>query len=131
MTDTANSKGGNVITWFDIPAANFSRAVGFYEQLLGISMQREAMNGGDMAVFPYDPATAVSGSIMSGEHYKPSADGAVIYLNAHDALDAILAKVPKIGGRVLLDKTALPPGMGFFAHILDIEGNRVGLHGVK
>jgi uncharacterized protein len=27
-------------------------------------------------------------------------------------------------------KTALPPGMGFFAHIEDCEGNIVGLHGL-
>jgi predicted enzyme related to lactoylglutathione lyase len=31
---------------------------------------------------------------------------------------------------VVLDKTALPDGLGVFAHILDCEGNRVGLHAV-
>ena len=28
-------------------------------------------------------------------------------------------------------KTALPPGMGFFAHFVDSEGNRVGLHSLE
>jgi len=32
------------------------------------------------------------------------------------------------GGSVALPRTALPPGMGFFAHITDLDGNRVGLH---
>lgn len=27
-----------------------------------------------------------------------------------------------------LPRQALPPGMGFFAHITDLDGNRVGLH---
>ncbi len=127
----AKDKGGNVITWFEIPAANFPRAVNFYEQLFAVSLKREAMNGHEMGVFPYEPSMAISGCVMFGEHYKPGADGAVIYLNAGDEIDQLLLKVPSLGGRVLLEKTALPPGMGFFAHILDCEGNRVGLHGVK
>ena len=32
------------------------------------------------------------------------------------------------GGSVLVGKTALPPGMGSFAQIVDTEGNRIGLH---
>jgi uncharacterized protein len=127
----ATDKGGNVITWFEIPAANFSRALDFYEHLFAVSLRREAMNGHEMGVFPYDPSAAISGCVMFGAQYQPGADGAVIYLNAQDKIDAMLARVANIGGRVLLGKTALPPGMGFFAHILDSEGNRVGLHGVK
>ncbi len=127
----AAATSGNVITWFEIPATDFSRAVGFYDGLFGISLKREVMGTDQMAMFPADPATAVSGCVMYGAHYKPSADGAVIYLNAHDQIDALLARVPSVGGQVLLGKTALPPGLGFFAHIFDTEGNRIGLHGVK
>jgi len=35
------------------------------------------------------------------------------------------------GGSVALPRTALPPGMGFFAHITDLDGNRVGLHALE
>jgi predicted enzyme related to lactoylglutathione lyase len=35
------------------------------------------------------------------------------------------------GGEIALPKTALPPGLGFFAHIIDSEGNRVGLHALQ
>src|ERR1700757_2306393 len=41
---------------------------------------------------------------------------------------AELPRVPKAGGEVLLPRTALPDGMGYFAQIRDTEGNRVGLH---
>lgn len=39
-----------------------------------------------------------------------------------------VAKVPAAGGKVVTPKTALPEGMGYFAHFVDSEGNRVGLH---
>jgi predicted enzyme related to lactoylglutathione lyase len=30
-----------------------------------------------------------------------------------------------------MPRIALPEGMGVFAHILDTEGNRIGLHAVR
>ena len=46
----------------------------------------------------------------------------------HPSLDAALARVQAAGGSVALPRQALPPGMGYFAHITDLDGNRVGLH---
>ena len=40
----------------------------------------------------------------------------------------------RLGARqcgIVVQKTALPPGMGFFAHVRDTEGNVVGLHALK
>ena len=124
-------KGKNVVVWFEIPAAKFLRAVVFYEKLFGVSLQQEKMGINEIAVFPYDQANAISGCVMSGPGYAPGKDGAVVYLNADAGVDAVLANVEGAGGEVLLGKTALPPGMGFFAHILDSEGNRVGVHSLK
>jgi hypothetical protein len=31
----------------------------------------------------------------------------------------------------VIPKTALPPGMGFYARIQDTEGNLVGLHAIS
>jgi uncharacterized protein len=124
-------KGKNVVVWFEIPAANFPRAVTFYEKLFGVSLKQEKMGSNEMAVFPYDQASAISGCVISGSSYTPGKDGAVVYLNADAGVDVVLAAAPGAGGQVLLGKTALPAGMGFFAHILDTEGNRVGLHSLK
>ena len=123
-------KDKNVVAWFEIPAAHFSRAVTFYEKIFGTTLKQEKMGANEMAVFPYDDANTISGCVISGAGYAPGKDGAVIYLNAIAGIDAVLAKVAAAGGKVSLGKTALPPGMGFFAHILDTEGNRVGLHSV-
>jgi predicted enzyme related to lactoylglutathione lyase len=58
----------------------------------------------------------------------PASGGTLIYLDASPSLDAALARALKAGGKVALPRQALPPGMGFFAHITDLDGNRVGLH---
>ncbi|MCA3020020.1 MAG: VOC family protein, partial [Rhodocyclaceae bacterium] len=53
----------SVVTWFEIPASNFERAVTFYEQLFGVSLIREKMGPSEMAVFPYDKGHAISGCV--------------------------------------------------------------------
>ena len=40
----------------------------------------------------------------------------------------MLARVVAEGGKIVEPKTALPPGMGHYAHFMDSEGNRIGLH---
>lgn len=117
------------INWFEIPALEIARAKAFYESVFGISMQETTMGPMQLAVFPYDRATATGGCLQQGPDCQPSRDGAVLYLNAGDSLDAVLARVEPAGGRILLARTELPPGMGAFAHIADTEGNRVGVHG--
>ena len=114
------------ITWFEIPAHDLERAVWFYESVLQQELRRETMGPTAMAVFPYqDPG--VGGALTHAPNLKPAADGSVIYLRTQ-RLAETLERVTRAGGRVVVDKTALPDGMGAFAHIVDCEGNRVGLH---
>jgi uncharacterized protein len=127
----SDAKRINIAVWFEIPATQMARAVKFYEQIFAVTLKSEKMGPAEMAVFPYDKETAISGCVMSAPGLKPSADGAVVYLNADPSLDAVLKRVAGAGGKVLLDKTALPPGMGYFAHIADTEGNRVGIHALS
>lgn len=56
------------------------------------------------------------------------AGGALVYLHAGTSLDAALQRVEDAGGQVLMGKVALPEGLGFMAHMRDVDGNRVGLH---
>ena len=116
---------GNAV-WFEIPSSDFERAVKFYEAVFQVTLRREKI-GGDMAVFPGD-APAVTGAIVSQAGYVPAANGAVVYLSAGNDLSPMLTRVVAEGGKVVEAKTALPPGMGHYAHFMDCEGNRVGLH---
>ncbi len=121
----------NAITWFEIPTTQLDRAQAFYEAVLGQAMQREAMGPSEGAVFAYDPeADGTGGALMMGPT-APQASagtGTLVYLDASPSLDAALERVVAQGGKVALPRQALPPGMGFFAHIHDLDGNRVGLH---
>jgi uncharacterized protein len=97
--------------------------------VLACTMRREPMGPSEGAVFPYDDESAgVGGALMAGPTAAPGAGGTLIYLDASPSLDAALVRVSAAGGSVALARQALPPGMGFFAHITDLDGNRVGLH---
>lgn len=114
------------ISWFEIPARDLERAVWFYESVLQQSLRRESMGPAAMAVFPYQEP-GIGGALTYAPNLTPAKDGSVIYLRTQQ-LDETLQRVTRAGGRVVLEKTALPDGMGAFAHIVDCEGNRVGLH---
>jgi uncharacterized protein len=116
---------GNAV-WFEIPASNFERAVKFYEAVFQVTLKRENI-GGEMAVFPGDD-NAVHGAVVSQDGYVPAANGAVVYLSAGVDLSPTLKRAVTAGGSVITPKTALPPGMGHYAHFGDSEGNRIGLH---
>jgi predicted enzyme related to lactoylglutathione lyase len=116
------------ITWFEIPAVDLDRAQRFYETVLASAMRREAIGGSQLAVFAADE-DGIAGCLQHAiEPVAPSAEGTRVYLDASPSLDAALARVAAAGGQVVSPKIALPPGMGYFAHIQDCEGNRVGLH---
>ena len=98
----------------------------FYETVLGISLIRENMLGAQMAIFP---ATArATGALMARPGVTPGTTGATIYLKAGADVAPALARVEAAGGKVLHPKTFIKEGWGYFAIILDTEGNAVGLH---
>jgi uncharacterized protein len=121
----------NAITWFEIPSLNLDQAQSFYEAVLNCKLRREAMGPSQGAVFPYENGEdGVGGAIMCGPSAPTrSSAGVQIYLDCGaDPLDQVLSRVRAAGGTVALPRQALPPGLGFFAHIHDLDGNRIGLH---
>ncbi|WP_109301357.1 VOC family protein [Aquimarina sp. AU474] len=115
------------VSIFEIPATDISRAVNFYQAILGINIEKMEFSGMEMGLFPYE-GQMVTGVIMKGEGYQPSADGVTIYLNGGDNLQVILDKVEKNGGKIIVPKTAHADESGFFALFLDTEGNKLGLN---
>ena len=120
----------SAIHWFEIPTTHLDAAQVFYEAVLQRPMRREAMGPSQGAVFAYDrEGHGVGGALMMGPTApRVAAGGVLIYLDAGDSLDAALERVVQAGGRIAVPRQALPPGMGFFAHIEDLDGNRIGLH---
>lgn len=119
----------NLINWFEIPATDFSRAVSFYEAILGLEIKEAEMFGSKMGFFPTD-GTNVSGAIVQGEDYQPSTDGVVAYLNGGDDLQPVLDKVESNNGKVIVPKTQISPEMGYFGMFIDSEGNKMAVHSI-
>jgi uncharacterized protein len=117
----------SVINWFDIPARDFDRAVRFYETVLACKLHQENMLGAQMAIFAAAPGEA-TGAIMAREGVTPGPGGTTIYLKAGADLAPALARVPAAGGQVVFPKTFIKEGFGYFAIMIDSEGNAVGLH---
>lgn len=117
----------NLINWFEIPAADFGRAVSFYKTLMNLDVHEMELFGTKMGFFPSNGRN-VSGAIVQGDDYKPSQQGATIYLNAGNDLSFMLGKVEKAGGTVIVPKTQISPEMGYFAMFIDTEGNKMALH---
>jgi len=119
----------SAITWFEIPTVNLAKAQAFYETVLACRLRPEDMGPSKGAVFPYDGEEAVGGALLCGPSAPtPGATGALIYLDASPSLDAAVDRALAAGASLACPRVALPPGMGFFAHIIDLDGNRVGLH---
>jgi uncharacterized protein len=120
----------NMISWFEIPASDFARAIGFYKGILEFEIQEMDMFGTKMGMLPSDGEN-VSGAIVHGEDYKPSSDGVTVYLNGGENLQVVLDKVDPNGGKVIVPKTQISQEMGYFAMFIDTEGNKVALHSMN
>jgi uncharacterized protein len=121
----------NVLNWFEIPVTDMDRAVKFYTVIFSYeSMYQMNMGGFDMAFFPME-GNGVGGALCKGEWYKPTPDGAIIYLNGNPDLDTPLSKVEAAGGKIIMPKKLITEEIGYMALFIDSEGNRVALHSNK
>ena len=119
-------EGQNMINWFEIPVSDFARAKKFYETIFEFEMDVTEMSGYQMAFFPND-GLGVSGAICYGEGYIPSGGGSLIYLNANLDLNLVLDRAVQAGGRIIVPKTLISQETGYYAFLVDTEGNRIAL----
>lgn len=118
----------SAVVWFELPAVDLDRAAAFYTAILDVPFDRvpempnSAMfNGGE---------NGPHGELTVGPGYVPSTEGTLVYLSAPNGVADALGRVAGAGGKVLLDRTAIGEH-GFVGHIIDTEGNRVGLHSME
>lgn len=130
MSQSTIAANHSAVTWFEIPTADFVRARRFYETILETTLREEPFGPARIAIFPY-ARPGVGGCLDEASASRPSSEGTVVYLDVNGRLDRSLELVEAAGGRIAAPKTALLPGMGFVAHIIDSEGNRVGLHAIS
>ncbi|MFW6224375.1 MAG: VOC family protein [Bacteroidota bacterium] len=114
----------NLISWVEIPANDFQRAVDFYSTILNTELQVFEGENEQMACFP-----GGEGAISKAEGYNPSKDGVIVSLNAGETMEHTLQKITENGGSILQPKTKIEAeGRGYFAVFMDSEGNKLGLY---
>ena len=118
----------HVASWFEIPVTDMQRAKNFYQTLLATTFKDETMYAYQLAIFAAEE-DAVGGMLVLGDEYQPSPTGAVVYFNGGEDLSVPLDRGLQNGATLILPKTAIHDGdCGYFALILDSEGNRIGLY---
>jgi uncharacterized protein len=117
----------HALNWFEIPVTNFNRAKAFYEAVIGHPIEKLEMGSTTMGFFSSDP-NAVGGAIVHDDSGTPSKQGTIVYLNGGDDLAPMLARVEGAGDSIVVHKTDIGGDFGCFAHFVDTEGNKVGLH---
>jgi len=121
-----NKFENNAITWFEIPTTDFERATKFYETMLDAKLR--AFPGPEPCnMFPIEQG-GVGGCIVQRPNQKPATNGTLVYLNVEGKLDASLKRAEKLGAPILVPRTEIPGGFGYYACVQDSEGNHVGLH---
>ena len=116
----------NRIVWVDIPVLKLDRAIRFYTAVMGSEVERVDYPGMSIGSFAHKDGEA-AGCLYLSDKVKPSADGPLVYLNAHGRIDEAIESVEPSGGKILQPKESIGP-YGFRAIFLDTEGNRVALH---
>lgn len=113
----------NVINWFELPVNDFSRARAFYENVLEISLTEMELDGFKSLTFPFDGLN-VSGALVKNQGADPN-QSTILYFNVGAKLSPAIERVKSNNGKIVIE--AMPIKSGIIAHVLDCEGNKIGL----
>ena len=118
--------------WIEIPVKNVERAAKFYEAVFQVKGSEVREFGGRRTVnLFFDETMAKPGiSLNQTTNFEPSDHGIFVYLDAGEDLTDALNRVEAAGGKILAGKTSMGAD-GFYAPILDTEGNQLALYSVK
>ena len=119
------------VVHFEIPGDDPEKLASFYGDLFGWQIQKVPMEGMDywmVGTVPSDQngmPTEPGG--INGGLYKRQAPGQmpINYVNV-ESIDDYVGKAKSLGATVSLEKMPIP-GMGYFAHLVDPQGNAFAL----
>ena len=116
----------DIVVWADIPVIDMQRAMEFYGHVTGKRVMMMPGTNDTVAVIGNpDESPGVSADLYLGG--TPSHDGARIFLGTNGDIDAMLARVPEGGGKVLKPKEFMGDMVGWVAWVEDSEGNLIGI----
>ena len=113
------------IIHFDLSADDLQRAKHFYEEMFGWKF--EQFPGGPQAYYLIDTSPGSTEKGLTGGMAKREKEGQkIINFIQVEAIDESIAKLEKLGGKVIEPKAYIPT-VGFIAGCEDTERNAIGL----
>ncbi|WP_025739902.1 VOC family protein [Aquimarina pacifica] len=116
----------NPIQWLEIATIDIERAKDFYSKVFHLEFQLLETPDSKMYMFGEPARPGSAGSLIQSADSKPSTDGTIIYFSCEDVATEA-GRVEEAGGKLIIPKTDIGE-FGFFAQLIDTEGNRIGLH---
>lgn len=129
------------ILWIEIPVSDLSRAVKFYENVLNTKLELTVLFGTQMALFDKDVFGMKSSLIQTENHHGSNGIKPIIYVDImNDTVDSVLEfggkviKNPSLlrqknrNGDVIIGTNLIDGQIGYYAEILDSEGNHMYLY---
>jgi len=120
------------IVHFEIPAKNVEKLKGFYEKVFGWKIVKSPPGMTDMEYWliqtvPTDEKGMLLRSGVNGGMYKKDMEEAtsVNYVAVAD-IEKAIKEAKKLGAKVITDKAEIPQ-IGWFAVLMDPEGNPIGM----
>ncbi|HML21724.1 MAG TPA: VOC family protein [Aggregatilinea sp.] len=120
------------VVWVEIPVKDLDRALKFYNTVFGLTASEVADDGvRRTVVLAYEHGTDKPGiSLNQTANFEPSDHGVYVYLDCGEDLVAPMGRVEAAGGKVLTEKTYMEDA-GYYASVLDSEGNLIGLYSAE
>ncbi|MDQ3189957.1 MAG: hypothetical protein M3Q58_00020 [Bacteroidota bacterium] len=132
-----------LVSWIEIPAIDFHRAVKFYSKVFRIDFTMEEFHNLPHAIFPANESPGVNGAIVETKMDQVLGNGPVLFFSTFD-MPSTLDLIENNGGKVLqhktliknttkegevtIPKTLIDGNVGYFAYFKDSEGNKMGLY---
>jgi predicted enzyme related to lactoylglutathione lyase len=111
----------HAIVHIEIASSTPAETAKFYGELFNWKLTHDEQ----FDYWMFDSGTRQGGGFVKPDGQTYKIGDVVVYISTDD-IDASLAQVQALGGKVTTPKTEIP-GMGWFAHFTDPAGNRLAL----
>jgi predicted enzyme related to lactoylglutathione lyase len=129
------------LIWFEIPVLNLNRAIHFYTKVFGLKITSAVLLDTEYGLIE-KIKNSVSGVLVKKENHIPG-NGIIFFFYAISMADALsqvmncegqiikgktLIKQKNETGDVMINNNLIDNNIGYFAEILDSEGNKLCIY---
>jgi predicted enzyme related to lactoylglutathione lyase len=120
----------NPVGWFEIYVQDMQRARAFYEAVFGTTLTKLEGTDLELWAFPMQQGgTGVTGALVHMPGFPSGGNSTIVYFMCADcAVES--QKAAGAGGTIEKPKFSIGQ-YGYISHVVDTEGNLIGLHSMK